>query len=114
MPFAERNILAADRSYWGPASQYLGLLATMTGRFDEADAHLQAALDMSRRMGSGPSEAHTLCDQAWMLLRRRGPGDDERARRLLDQAESMARSLGMRRLEDKVARHRVDAAALSR
>jgi tetratricopeptide (TPR) repeat protein len=103
LPFANQNAVLADRSYWGSASRYLGLLAALREHWEEADYHFQASADMNRRMRAAPWVAHTLHEHARMLCRHRGPGDRERARCLLREARALAHSLGMTRLSEDVA-----------
>jgi DNA-binding SARP family transcriptional activator/tetratricopeptide (TPR) repeat protein len=103
LPFADRNVVLADRSYWGSASHYLGLLAAVCERWTEAEDHFRASEGMNRRMGAAPWVGHTLYEHARMLGGRGGPGDRERARHLMAEAGAIARSLGMARLADRVA-----------
>lgn len=57
--FAGRNVLTADRHCWGAADRYLGLLAGVLDHPDEAVAHMEAAIDLNRRMGASAWLAHT-------------------------------------------------------
>ena len=77
----------------------LGLLATTLGRHDEADAHFAAAAGIHHRLGAPTFLARTHLEWATMLLRRRRPGDDERAQELLTQALSVAVDLGLGTVE---------------
>jgi tetratricopeptide (TPR) repeat protein len=79
----------------GSAARPLGLLATACGRFDDAERHFDQALETNARIRSPLWVAHTQRDYAWMLVRRDGPGDHDRARVLLDEALSTARELGL-------------------
>jgi hypothetical protein len=103
LPFASQNAVLADRCYWGSVSHYLGVLAALREQWEEADYHFQASVDMNRRMGASPWVAHSLHEHARMLCRHRGPGDRERAGRLLSEARGLADSLGMARLSEGVA-----------
>jgi hypothetical protein len=80
---------------FGSASLYLGLLATATRRWAEADDHFQAATAAHQRLEAGPLLARTRHEHARMLLARGQAGDHHRAGRLLDQALAAATTLGM-------------------
>ena len=60
----------------GPISAYLGKLASVIGRHDVADAHLQRALDVARAFGWRYHEATTLVALALSQKRRTGALDD--------------------------------------
>jgi tetratricopeptide (TPR) repeat protein len=73
------------------------------GQWQEAEEHFEEALEMNTRMGARPWLAHTQYQYASMLLARSVAGDIERARKLLDEAETISRQLGMRSLETRIA-----------
>jgi tetratricopeptide (TPR) repeat protein len=110
-----RAIEAALRPYAGQAvpfvpaptpsvAHHLGLLATTLGRYEEADQHFHDALTIHERIGAPQFVAQTRLERASMLLlRRRGPGDEEQARNLLGQALSTARELGLLNVERRAA-----------
>jgi len=70
----------------------LGVLAGALERYDDAEFHLEVALDVERRMGARPWRAHAHRDLAAVLVSR---GDPERARPHLDEALQTYRELGM-------------------
>jgi len=83
------------QSVWlGPVAYDLGLLATVLGRYDDADAHFAEAVEIHHRIGVRGMLAHTRLAWARMLLLRRQPGDTEQAREHLRQAQQTARELG--------------------
>ncbi len=96
LPYADRVAISFPEISLGPVSRFLGILASTTGRYDEASRHFEDALAMTERIGARPWLAHTQDDYAHMLLARREPGDAERARGLLDGARAAYRELGMR------------------
>lgn len=102
VPFAAQNVLTSDRQCWGSVAHYLGILATTLGRFDEAERWFERARQVHSRMGARPWVAHTAYRQARLLLARGAGGDARRADALLDEAGSIARELGMVRLEARV------------
>ena len=96
LPFVDRNIVVGRGGYWlGSVARYLALLAAVMGRYEEAEAHFDKALEMHRRMHATPWTARTRYDLARMLLRRDGFGDLERADELLAGALEIARDIGM-------------------
>jgi tetratricopeptide (TPR) repeat protein len=105
-PYAGRNVVSGRslKACYGPVSHYLGLLATLLARWDEAEPHFNDALALSAKMGARPWEAHTQHDYAGMLLARRRPGDQEKAQALLALALATAQELGMTGLQAHVHR----------
>ena len=84
--------------FWGTATHWLGVLATATEEFDEAESHLRDALARHRRMRARPWIARTQGELTRLLRTRRGPGDREEASELLAQAGETAGALDMRTL----------------
>ena len=83
----------------GLVSHALGGLATVLGRYDEADAYFTQAAAFSERFGAKFFAAST--DLAWgtMLAERGAPGDTEKARDLLTKAQSTAAAHGYANVE---------------
>lgn len=99
-PYATRNITAG----WGDvargcAALYLGSLARLLGRLDDAEAHFELALERNRRMGARPALARTQFEYGRMALSRNRAGDREKALPLLRAALATAKALGMAPLE---------------
>jgi class 3 adenylate cyclase/tetratricopeptide (TPR) repeat protein len=86
-----------------PVSYYLGGLATVLGRDDEAVAYFAQAAAMSKRIGAKFFAART--DLSWgrVLAERRAPGDTEKARELLTKAHSAATANGYGSVERRAA-----------
>jgi class 3 adenylate cyclase/tetratricopeptide (TPR) repeat protein len=99
------DLIAGTPVAWlGSVSQYLGMLATTLGWFDEAGRSFAAAETTHQRIGAPIWLARTRVEWARMLLTRRQPGDTRRASELLHQAVSTARELGVVKVErDAVA-----------
>ncbi len=76
-PFAGRNALLDVHVCYGPVDRYLGKLATIMSRFDDAETHFKAAIALCSRMGSRLWLARTLLDYATMLAR--GPASGRAA-----------------------------------
>jgi DNA-binding SARP family transcriptional activator len=100
LPWAAFNAVDVAEGFRGSIARYLGLLATSTGRFDEAEQHFSEALAANTHMGARPWLAYTESDYAQMLSRRNLPGDRERAQRLGEQALAMFAELGMDAFSD--------------
>jgi len=79
----------------GCTAYHLGMLATMTGRFADAEEHFAYAATAHDRTDAPAHLGRTRVEWARMRLSRRGPGDIEEAQRLLDQALSAATALGL-------------------
>ena len=80
---------------FGSASLFLGLLATVTSRWEEAGRHFEAAIAAHDRAGARPLLARARYEYARMLLALGQAGDRRRAAELLDQALADASALGM-------------------
>ncbi len=103
LPFAGRHAVGLAEGSAGALDRYLGLLATILGRLQEAEIHFDHAIAGNERMGARPWVAHTQHDFARMLLTREGPGDRERAFELLGSCLETCRELRMLALEQKTA-----------
>ena len=103
VPWGAFNVADHPEAVRGAVSRYLGLLATTTERWEDAERHFEAALEMNERMDARPWLAHTQHDYAVMLLARDRPGDRARAGDLLRVSLSTCRELGMPALEQKVS-----------
>ena len=110
-PSATYAVVAGEWASFGAGSRFLGQLAATMGRWQEAESHFDQALAMNARMGAKPWLAHTQFQYAHMLLERSkgGAGDIERARIFLDESQTIARQLGMRSLETRIATARRQA-----
>ena len=107
LPYGSLNAVALPELALGSTSQPLGILATLLGRYADAERYFEEALRMNERMGARPWLAHTQQDYGRMLLRRNGHGDRERAEKLLSPAQATYHELGMKG-------DAADAAALAR
>ncbi len=75
----------------GSVSTVLGRLAAVLGMGEEAQRHYAAGAAVNRRIGAVPYLAETLLYWAQHL----GPSDPDRARLLAEEANAIARRLGM-------------------
>jgi DNA-binding CsgD family transcriptional regulator len=105
LPYAGRNIvLGAGIACCGSADRYLGLLCAAMARWPEAQRHFEQALAMNAKIRARVPLAHTQHDYAAMLLARGEAADRERAAALLRASLESAREIGMRALDERVAR----------
>jgi hypothetical protein len=87
----------------GCTAYYLGILAMMTGRFDTAEDHFRQGSAIYERVGAPAFLARLRTEWARMLLTRRGPGDVEEARTLLDRSTTTAAELGLVEVEHRAS-----------
>ena len=80
---------------FGSGSLYLGRLATLLGRFDEADAHLTAAARHHDAVGSLPYQLRTALARRDLAIATDGPVDERTAAQWTDQAQRLADEVGM-------------------
>jgi tetratricopeptide (TPR) repeat protein len=102
LPYADRCATTSFSAYRGSVSRPLGLLATVLGRYDDAERHFEKALAMNARIRARVWVTHTQHDYARMLVARDRPGDRERATVLAAEALSAARQIGMKPLVAKL------------
>jgi DNA-binding SARP family transcriptional activator len=90
LPYAGQSVVVYSRVlYAGPVHLFLGGLALVLGRWDDAEQHLVAAAVQCRHMGFVTFLADTLARHVELALRRGDPLDAD-ARRLVDEALAAA------------------------
>ena len=95
-PFAGRIAVAWPLvTVIGPIDEPLGMLAAVLEQYQAAEQHFADALGIAERMRGLPAQAEIRHQWARMLIQRNHRGDRERVHELLDEAEDIARSLGM-------------------
>jgi hypothetical protein len=97
-PYADQVAVVAAMPF-GSISHFLGLLITVLGDYDRAEAAFAAAADTHARMAAPALLSCTRLEWARMLLRRRAANDVERARELLTQASGTAKETGQAHVE---------------
>lgn len=95
----ERRVVAVYSIVCGAIARHLGCLATVTGRYPEAEAHLRVALEIHERIAAPYWIACTQLDLRDLLVESQAPEAEARARELGESAHSVARSRGYRGLE---------------
>jgi DNA-binding CsgD family transcriptional regulator len=102
-PFAGANVMVGHLvAYYGAADRYLGMLAATLGEWERAEVHFEGAIELNRRMGATTWLAHSLYENARMLLARPA-GDRDRAAELLADAAELAQRIGMTTLVARIA-----------
>jgi tetratricopeptide (TPR) repeat protein len=113
-PWAKRNVVAGfGVTCYGAASRFLGQLASIMSRWDEAELQFEHALSLNRTMGAAPWLAHAEFEYAKMLLARGRPDDRERAAELLDEARDISRRLQMPNLSNRVNKSKESLAEMT-
>jgi len=95
LPAAARNAVDVPEIFTGAVARNLGVLAALTSRWAEAEAHFAAALELNEGFGGRPWVAHTQLGFSRMLLARNEPGDRGRSLGLLREARHGFERLGM-------------------
>jgi tetratricopeptide (TPR) repeat protein len=103
LPYADRVAATYPEISLGPIARFLGLLASATLRWDDAERHFRSAIDLGARIGARPSLAHANEDYARMLLERGRPDDIAKASELVEQAYAGYSELGMAYWASRVA-----------
>jgi DNA-binding CsgD family transcriptional regulator len=104
LPFARLNVSAGASGLYGSVSRYLGMLATVLERWDDATAHFEHAIEFEQRMGAPPFIARSRIAYAEMLVKRGRDADQHRARQLLDSALAVCQELGMKPWEEHASK----------
>lgn len=98
-----RTVVTTGQTVWfGPVTHDLGLLATVLGRYDEAEEHFAVAVEIQDRMGAQGMVVHTRLAWARMLLQRAGTNDASKARTLLEEAKAGAREVKIPAIEARI------------
>jgi eukaryotic-like serine/threonine-protein kinase len=100
--YAERNAMIGwTEVCYGSVSRYLGNLAALMQRYDDAQRHYEAAISMNARIDARGWLAHSQHEYAAMLIERGKDEDRARALELNDQALASAELLGLTALQEE-------------
>jgi hypothetical protein len=104
LPYRGRFVVAGFAGACaGPVDFALARAAALMSRYEEAQEHFEAALQLNARIGARAYGAETTTEYASMLLDRGGRDDRERARELLQAAAATAAELGLTRVAERCA-----------
>jgi hypothetical protein len=110
-PYADLPVMASIAVVcFGPVARVLGKAALVLGRIDDAIGHLEHAEAVARRIGNRPYLALSRAELGAALLARGERADADRARSLLDDADSALRRLGLDARADRIAADRASMA----
>ena len=104
LPYRDFVVITHPELCLGSAARYLGLLASVMGRADDAVSHYEKARVTNERHGARPWLARTQADLARTLLARDAPRDAERAGELAGMALDTFEALGMREPAERLRR----------
>ncbi len=92
-PFADQFVFNSVTCE-GPVSHFLGGLAAVRGRYEDAESYFTLSEELCQRIGAKFYGART--DLLWgrVLAERDGPGDADKAHLLLERAHSVAKAQG--------------------
>jgi tetratricopeptide (TPR) repeat protein len=102
-PYADRNAISMTTMPFGPVALRLGMVAAMLGRWEEAERHLQLAMERCTQLGAPVITARVLYERARMLVARGEEADLASAAELLARAEGICRELDLPGVGDRVA-----------
>ena len=88
--------------WWGPVDHHLGSLCLLMGRLDDAERHLQEALNLEERIGARPFAARTLGVLSATERARSSAHGGERVDSLLDQALALTVELESPGIADEI------------
>jgi DNA-binding CsgD family transcriptional regulator len=97
-----KGIFGPNPHYGKSTDALLGLLCVTTGKLEEAAVHFEDALAFCRHACYRPELAWTYYDYAEALISRHRAQDLARARKILEQGQTLTRELGMLPLLEKV------------
>lgn len=103
LPHADRSTVTYTLQPFGPVAMRLGMLATLAGRWEEAEAHFATARRCCEMLGTRGILPRVLIEQARMLAARGQDGDDRAASDCLDRAGALAHELALPGLHERIA-----------
>jgi DNA-binding SARP family transcriptional activator len=101
LPLAARSTANVPEGTAGAMARYLGILASLLGRHEEAVVHLRAAIEIDEVSGGHPWVAYAKADLAHVLERQ---GEHAEATALRAEASATAAELGLGRLAARIER----------
>ncbi len=100
-PYASMNAAIDIYVAYGPVHYALGILATVTGEFEDAEIHFEEALRLAHTMASRPLVAWTQYRYVEMLVARGSQSHSQYGRQMLERALDKARALEMTTLAER-------------
>lgn len=113
IPYEQRCVVVHAGGFClGSAATFLGMLAAMLGRLEEASRLFKAGLAQNEALRAGPMAVVTMTQHAAMLTSRNGPGDATAAITLSSEAMDRALAMGMGRAAEIAGALQVRAQSL--
>ncbi len=104
IPYRDHAVVVGNASVClGATARYLGQLASVLSRWDDAAAHFQRAIELDSDMSADAWLAHSQYQYSRMLFRRGRQEDIEPANAMLDAAATSAGRLGLIGLQMRMA-----------
>jgi tetratricopeptide (TPR) repeat protein len=88
-------VMGTNGPCFGAKAHWLGMLASTMKKWDDAVEHFEDAIETNTRIGARPYHARSQHEYARMLIERNESGDKEKAAKLLAEATTTFRELGM-------------------
>lgn len=103
LPYRDLAVVVGNASVClGATDRYLGQLASMLSRWDDAVAHFERAIELDSSMSAATWLPRSQYQYSRMLFRRGRPEDVESASAMLDAAATAADELGLRGLHIQI------------
>ncbi len=94
-----RAVRIAPVGAWiGPIDHHIGVLSRVSGKLEDAEAHLERALVVEDEMNGHPFRVRTLLELATVADLRGGPAGTALATERRHEADTLARQLGLETL----------------
>lgn len=95
LPYAERNVMVGVPNCLGAVASYLGGLAALLGRREDAIDHFAKGVALNQQLGIRPFLARTQVRYAALLLQNGTAAERAQAHELLTQAQATAEALDL-------------------
>ena len=102
-PFAGRNIVTPTVAFLGPVEMWLGILARVAGRGEQALEHLARARTAAARNGDRMTTVRLAVEEATVLVDHGGADERERANALVGQATADCDAMGRTSMRGQLA-----------
>ena len=106
-PFAGRNVVTPTAAFLGPVEMWLGILARVAGRPEQALGHLGRARNSARRNGDRMTLVRLAVEEAAVLIECGDQGSLGQAEALLGSAVADCEEMGRTEMLEQIARLRV-------
>ncbi len=102
LPHGDRNAVSYTQQPFGPVALRLGMLASMSGHWQDAERHFGSARERCEVLGARGILPRVLYEHARMLIARAGAGDEQPAAAYLEEAAASSEELGLPGLLERI------------